>query len=176
MKNPIKALSMRLGLGIALCSATLVAASPAMARDRYHDGGNDAAIAIGAGVLGLALGAALADRDDRYYYDERRYRARRYVTVRGRPGYYYYYEGAPRHYYRDRYYTRYYAPYRRNHWRSGRGWSNDRDYYRSDRRHYAERRGWRDDRHYGRHERKYDRRRERHHDRHHDHDRRRHRR
>lgn len=170
MKKPIKNITMRLGLGLALCSATLVAASPAKARDHYHDRGNDAAIAIGAGVLGLALGAALADRDDRYYYDERRYRARRYVTVRGRPGYYYYYAGAPRRYYRDRYYSRYYAPYRRSHWRSGRGWHDDRRYRRSDRghyakRHYGKRQGWRDDRHYGRHDRRYDRRHDRHHDR-----------
>jgi len=47
-------------------------ATPAAARDRYYHrhGSDDAAIAIGAGLIGLAIGAAIAsDHDDRYYGD-----------------------------------------------------------------------------------------------------------
>jgi len=50
-------------LGVALVASTLVAtAAPAEARDRYRHrgGGDDAAIAIGAGLVGLAVGAAIA--------------------------------------------------------------------------------------------------------------------
>ena len=50
-------------LGVALGASTLVAtAAPAEARDRYRHrgGGDDAAIAIGAGLVGLAVGAAIA--------------------------------------------------------------------------------------------------------------------
>ncbi len=54
--------------------ATAVTATPAAARDRHRGGDDTAAIAIGAGVVGLALGAIIAssnnDRDryrDRYY-------------------------------------------------------------------------------------------------------------
>jgi hypothetical protein len=129
------------GLGAALAACALTASAPAMARDGYRDGGNDAAIAIGAGVIGLALGAAIADRGDRHYYDRGYYDSRRYVTVRGRPGYYYYYDGAPGRYYQDRYYDRYYAPYYRDRWSRGHAWGN-RD-WRDDRR------GWRGDDHRG---------------------------
>ena len=69
-------------LGLVLGASALTTASPAMAdgwRGRHHrGGGNDAAIAIGAGVVGLALGAAIASRghdrdfDDNYYYYDRR--------------------------------------------------------------------------------------------------------
>lgn len=60
--------------GTALAATAVVSASPAMARD-YRRGHDDtAAVAIGAGVIGLALGAIIAsssrnnDRDrDRYY-------------------------------------------------------------------------------------------------------------
>lgn len=99
--------------------ATLMSSASAEARDRYRNrGGDDAAIAIGAGVLGLAVGAAIAsDRDDRYY--DRRYRS----YPRG----YYYYDSYPRHYYRD--YPRY-----RKHWR------HDRRDWRYRDRYY--RRGW----------------------------------
>lgn len=108
------------GLGAALAACALTASAPAMARDGYGD--NTAAVAIGAGVIGLALGAALADRGDRHYYDRGYYGSRRYVTVRGRPGYYYYYDGYPNRYYQDRYYDRYYAPYYRERWGRGPGW------------------------------------------------------
>lgn len=59
----------------ALAATALVTTTPAMARD-YHRGGGDntAAVAIGAGILGLAVGAIVASssrnhdryRDDRY--------------------------------------------------------------------------------------------------------------
>lgn len=101
-------------LGAALAACAVTASAPAMARGGYGD--DTAAVAIGAGVVGLALGAALADRGDRYYYNRDYYGARRYVTVRGRPGYYYYYDGYPNRYYQDRYYDRYYAPYYRENW------------------------------------------------------------
>ncbi|MCX7863504.1 MAG: hypothetical protein N2423_00480 [Novosphingobium sp.] len=83
-------------LGKAVAAATLaatvlVATAPAMARDIYRDGrgGETAAIAIGAGIVGIALGAIIAsskkrDRwDDRYhvgggwYYNDNYYYNRR---------------------------------------------------------------------------------------------------
>ena len=66
-------------LGAALAASTVTAVSPAAAepwRGGYHRGGGDAAgAAIVGGVIGLALGAAIAsghhDRDyDRGYYNE----------------------------------------------------------------------------------------------------------
>ena len=86
-------------LALALAATALTAASPAMARDRYYRGhrGDDAAVAIGAGLVGLAVGAAIAsDRDDRYervYYND---------------GYYY-----PRRHYVETYYYGDYPRYRR---------------------------------------------------------------
>lgn len=62
--------------------------APAMAQERYRDRDDTAGIAIGAGVLGLAIGAIAAsdnDRRDRRYYDDRRYYNDRYY----RDGYYY---------------------------------------------------------------------------------------
>ena len=160
----------KFGLAAALAASALTASAPAMARDGYHDRGDDAAIAIGAGVIGLALGAALADHGDRHYYDRGYYDSRRYVTVRGRPGYYYYYEGSPNRYYQDRYYDRYYAPYYRDRWSRGHAWGN-RD-WRDDRRGWGrdDRRDWgrhdRDHRDWGRDDRRdWDRHdRDRHHD------------
>ena len=148
MKTNWKTLGKQLGLGAALIASTFAAVSPAEARDRYYrrGGGDDAAIAIGAGVIGLAIGAAIADRGDDRYYDRGYYDRRRYVTVRGRPDYYYYYEGSPNRYYRDRYYSRYYQPYYRERWSGRDGYRGGRDYYRDGHR------SWRD-----RHDR-YDRR------------------
>ena len=166
------------GLAAALLAGSMAAANEAEARDRYRDGGETAAIAIGAGILGLAIGAALADRDDRNYYDRDYYRHRRYVSVRGRPGHYYYYDNAPRRYYRDRYYDRYYGRYYnqryRNRWDRGydkinrwygrsdrrydrRDYRRDRrDYRRYDRRDYRrDRRDYRGDRRDYRHSRRY---------------------
>ncbi|MFC0205926.1 hypothetical protein [Novosphingobium soli] len=156
--NQLKSIGKKFILGAALSASALLATSPAQARDRYYDRGNDtAAIAIGAGVIGLALGAALADRDDRYYYDRGYWGSRRYVTVRDRPGYYYYYDGAPNRYYRDRYYDRYYSSWSRDRW-SGNRWSRGRDdWRRGDRRDHYRRDDRRGDR-YDRYDR-YDRRR-----------------
>jgi hypothetical protein len=138
-----------LGLTAGLFAMVAGTATTAEARDRWRDrGGNDAAIAIGAGIVGLAIGAAIADRGDRRYYDRRYYDRRRYVNVRGYPGNYYYYEGNPNRYYRDRYFSRYYAPYYRD--RYSNRW--DRGYGRVDR--YYDR----GDRRYDRYDRRYDRR------------------
>jgi len=132
MKTTLKTL----GVAAAIAATSLGFVQSAEARDRWghRGGGDDAAIAIGAGVIGLAVGAALADRDDGRYYDSRYYRARRYVTIRDYPGYYYYYDGAPRRYYRDRYYGQ---PYYGNRWGNGwgrgydrRDWRGGRGYYR----------------------------------------------
>ena len=52
----------------ALAAASLAFSAPAAAHGRR--GGDDAAIAIGAGVLGLAIGAAIASDDNNQgYYD-----------------------------------------------------------------------------------------------------------
>lgn len=58
----------------ALAASALASATPAMADGyRRHGGdGDDAAIAIGAGIVGLAIGAIIASSDndrDRYYSD-----------------------------------------------------------------------------------------------------------
>lgn len=128
----------RAALAVALATAGLASATTAQARDRYRDGGDDAAIAIGAGLVGLAIGAMLADRDDRYYRDSRYYRDRRYVRVHGYDDYYYYYPNNPRRYYRDRYYDR---DYRR--WYGNRGYDRYDRRYRNRDRYYNDRR-WRD--------------------------------
>ncbi len=154
-------------LATALGACALLVAPPALAHERYPDRGNSVAIAVGAGILGLAVGAALADRDDRYYYDRSRYSARRYVVLRDRPGYYYYYEGRPNRYYRDRYYDRYYAPYYRKHHRD---WRRGPDGYRRDHRPAYRHDGPRYERHDDRRHdnRRHDRGHDRGHDRHHD--------
>ncbi len=118
-------------LSAAVAVGSLTAATTAEARDRHRDDGDDVAIAIGAGLVGLAIGAAIADRDDHYYYDRRHYHRRHYVRFHDHPGYYYYYEGYPDRYYRDRYYDRYYGRYYRDYRPRE---SYRRDYY--ERRHY----------------------------------------
>lgn len=151
-----------LSVAAALASASMLLAGTAQARDDWDDrGNNDAAIAIGAGVLGLIIGAAIADRDDDRYYDRRYYSSRRYVTVRDRPGRYYYYEGRPNRYYQDRYYDRYYAPYYRERYRSGYDRRDSYDYNRS--RYYDNRRdrSYKSSRHdWDRKDRGHDRRKE----------------
>ena len=82
MKNALR----KTGIALTLAATSLALASPASARDRdYYDrGDNDAALAIGAGILGLVVGAAIASDDDdrhyndRYYYQNRRYYPRSY--------------------------------------------------------------------------------------------------
>ncbi len=123
---------------VALGAAALTTATPAMADDwrgRHRGGGDDAAIAIGAGVVGLALGAAIAS-SGRDRYDDRDY---------------YYYDRAPR--YRQHYYYRDAPRYRRHHYRDhhrgyDRRWNDRRWHDRGYRDGY--RRDWRDHRGYGR--------------------------
>lgn len=56
----------KIGLSGALAATALAAATPAMAQD-YRRGGNDtAAVAIGAGVVGIALGAILASSNNHH--------------------------------------------------------------------------------------------------------------
>jgi len=91
----------------ALAATALTSATPAMARDHWHRGGDRTGAAIAVGVVGLALGAMIASSaNDRHRYRDRYYRDGRYYDRDGR-------------YYDDRYdrYDRY-----------------DRDYY--DRRGY----------------------------------------
>lgn len=111
-------------LAAALVATSLSVATSAEARDRYHRdrGGNDAAIAIGAGIIGLAIGAAIAsDRNDDRYYRDRRYYPRGH-----------YYDNRP-HYRVQRNYPR--QRYDRDRrWRDGRNYENRR--YRDDRRYY----------------------------------------
>lgn len=115
---------------VAAIPALALIAAPAQARDGYYRGnrgGDDTAIAIGAGVVGLALGAALAsgnrDRDRDYYYDEG------YNDPRG-----FYYPAYPRYYS----YNYDYPRYERRGWN---GWRGDRhDGWRHDRR--GDRGGW----------------------------------
>lgn len=102
-------------LAAALAIVTIAAAPTAEARDRWRDrGDNDAALAIGAGIVGLAIGAAIAsDRNDRYYRDR-------------------YYRSYPRYYNNYPRYRDYRRDYRRD-WRRDRGdWNrnHNRRYYR----------------------------------------------
>lgn len=58
-------------LAAGLAASALVATTPAMARDYYRGGGDPAAAAVGAGIVGLAVGALIASSHphDRYYED-----------------------------------------------------------------------------------------------------------
>lgn len=92
-------------LAAGLAASTIVAtAAPAQARTYRGHGGDGAAIAIGAGIVGLAIGAAIASdhgrRDDRYV--EPGYRGPAYYPA-DRPNYY-----------RDDWQTR---AWREQHWR-----------------------------------------------------------
>lgn len=86
----------RVGLGVALAATTVAAAVPADAQRwrggyrHYHrgGGGNVAAGALLGGIVGLGVGAAIANNNRGRYYD------------RG-----YYYDAPPRVVYRDRYYA-----------------------------------------------------------------------
>lgn len=73
MRKSIKAA----GAALALAAAGLTTAAPAEARPwhghRYHHyyhGGDRAGLAIGAGIVGLALGAAIASQPGPAYYDD----------------------------------------------------------------------------------------------------------
>lgn len=116
--------------GTAIAATALASATPALADDyRRHRGGDDtAAIAIGAGVIGLALGAIIASsdndrRDDRYYRSSYGYEYGPAYTGNWsyRDGYYWDRDG--RRYNRDQY-NRYQREDRR------RGYGRDRSDYR----------------------------------------------
>lgn len=118
----------------ALLASLAMIATPAAARDRYYGRNHDrTGTAIAAGVIGLAVGAALASVSRDRYYDGRYYDG--YdggYYDRGYPqGYYpryrtsYYYDAYPRYrtYYRGDRYDRY-DRYQRKHrkWRRGHGY------------------------------------------------------
>lgn len=119
-------------LAATLAASALTVASPAQARDgyRHRGGGDDAAIAIGAGIIGLAIGAAIASdhNDDRY--DDRDYYYDSYPRYRGG----YYYNSYPQYYRYD--YRDARRDYRRD-YRHDRRW-RDRDGYREGHRRH----GW----------------------------------
>jgi hypothetical protein len=134
-------------LATTLAATALVSATPAMARDGHRGRGDDtAAIAIGVGILGLAIGAIAAsggrDRyDDRYYVSD---------------GWYYndnyYYNRSGERYSRNDWQRRYHNNYqhRRNYrdgWHGQRGnrdgWNHDGgDYRRGGEDGYYQRRGY----------------------------------
>jgi hypothetical protein len=63
-------------LAAGLAATALASTTPAMARDYHRGNDNTAAVAIGAGILGLAVGAIAAssnNRNDRYYDNDRYY-------------------------------------------------------------------------------------------------------
>ena len=104
----------------AMLAAGALIATPAEARHR-HDNGDDVAIAVGAGLVGLAIGAAIASSDRRHYRDGYYY-DRYYPRYRGyyaHPQYRGYYHDYPRH---RRDYDR-----RRDHYRDHRHWRDDRN-------------------------------------------------
>ena len=121
-------------------SVTLAAAVPAQARGWYRGGGDDAAVAVGAGILGLAVGAAIASDRPRYYYDDY-YAGSAYYPSYPAYGYDYNYPAyrAPRYYYRE---YRGYDNYRG--YDGYRGYSGYRGYngYRGDDRGYRHHGGW----------------------------------
>jgi hypothetical protein len=114
----------RIITGLALSVGMASIAVPADARSwRHHGGGDDTALAIGAGIVGLGIGVALASDHGggRYYsYDDGPYYGSYYGSYYGpppyrayygyrsyRPGYY-----GSRHRYRGGCYTRrVYDPY-----------------------------------------------------------------
>ena len=127
-------------------AVALTIAAPAEARDRYYrhrSGGNDAAIAIGAGVIGLALGAAIAsgNRNDRYDYDDRYYYPRQNY-YQSYPQQYYYQPYPRQHYYQQQYRQDYNYSYPRGYY-DNRRWKKHYNRDRRDGWRYHERRGHR---------------------------------
>ncbi|MDE8650870.1 hypothetical protein [Novosphingobium album (ex Liu et al. 2023)] len=119
-------------LATTLAATALATTAPAMARD-YRDNDNTAAVAIGAGVIGLALGAIIASSDDN---DRDRYDNRYYV----RDGWYYnngqYYDRSGHRYDRNDWQRRYGNAGNRDHDRNWQrnddrraDYGRDRDYY-----------------------------------------------
>jgi hypothetical protein len=68
-------------IATALAATALASATPAMARDHYRNNDNTAAVAIGAGVIGVALGAILASNNNRDRYRDDRYYGSSYGSV-----------------------------------------------------------------------------------------------
>lgn len=104
MANTLMTTAGRVAAGVAALSlaaaATTASADPRHYRGHNGRSGDVAAAAIAAGIVGLAVGAALSDNDhrDRRYYDDRRY----YAPPPPPPRYGYGYGYAPRPYYDDR--------------------------------------------------------------------------
>lgn len=102
-------------LAAGMGAMALAVSAPAEAHGPYHDGGDDAAIAIGAGLVGLVIGAAIASSDHDRYYDG------------------YYYDGPRGYYYEPAYYPAYpaYPVYRGGYYyRSYPAYPAYRGYYR----------------------------------------------
>ena len=75
-----------------LSATVTMAAAPAEARDRWgrhRGGGDDAAIAIAAGIAGLAIGAAVSNGNRGRYYNNNRYDRGGYYYPQNRGSYYY---------------------------------------------------------------------------------------
>ena len=120
-----KAALTKAGLAGLIGSLALTAAAPAEARGWHRGGGDDAAIAVGAGILGLAVGAAIASDRPRYYRDDY-YAGPAYYPAYPPYGYTYNYPvyRGYRYYYND------YRPYRG--YNSYRGYNGYRGGYRHD--------------------------------------------
>lgn len=109
-------------------SALVSTMTPAMARDYYRSHDNTAAVAIGVGIMGLAVGAIAASSNN----DDRRYRDGRYYEPRARVNGYRYYRND------DYNRSRNYEP--RGGWDDRQGYGNDHSEGWNDR--YYSRRGY----------------------------------
>ena len=106
-------------LGSALTASSLAIAAPASAQDyyRYHrHGGDDATAAIVGGVIGLALGAAIASSSNRGYDNYRN--GTWYEGYQYRNGSFYDRQGY-RRYDRNTWQHRHYQGYRQDGYRGG---------------------------------------------------------
>jgi hypothetical protein len=120
-------------LGTALAATSLTVAAPASAQDyyRYHrHGGDDATAAIVGGVIGLALGAAIASSSNRRYDGYRN--GTWYEGYQYRNGGFYDRQGY-RRYDRNTWQHRHYQGYRQDGYRGGYD-QRDRDDDRDDNR------------------------------------------
>ena len=110
-------------LGLALAATATMAAAPAEARDRWgrhRGGGDDAEIAIAAGIAGLAIGAAVSNGNRGRYYNDRSYypQSRQSYYYNSYPQYNgYYYNNHDRRYRDYDRYDRYERNHERRHWR-----------------------------------------------------------
>jgi hypothetical protein len=114
-------------LAAAVAASALVSITPAMAHPYDHHNGDAAALAIGAGILGLAVGAAVASSNHHHDYDHGYYDSGYYANGwQYRDGYYYGPDG--QRYDRNAYYQ---SQHNREDWRRG-----------YDQNAYYARRGW----------------------------------